>query len=306
MITLNGEKELTRIHDWADILARPGFDGQLDPNAHELEAIIGSYALRDRIPCGLSNCRTPHGRGYLVATKDGRTTNIGKDCGRLYFGVDFETMLSQFTRDIAAKEHRERLWSFSFRLDEINAAVASLRKGDAGAPGADWVHKKSRALLVLNSGCPAPIVRRVVQLLRTGGDEVMGVREATREEIAREEAMSGRTVKRPHYVEAVVGRVGHLHALRSENDLREILIVDLETNLKAFADLDIDNLSPSQLSYWSKWSGGVELSLERAGESIRMARALLTPENLAPLATLVSEPAEVAQFKTYLAGLGAP
>jgi hypothetical protein len=106
MITLNGEKELTRIHDWADILARPGFDGQLDPNAHELEAIIGSYALRDKIPCGLSNCRTPHGRGYLVATKDGRTTNIGKDCGRVYFGVDFETMLSQFTRDIAAKEHR--------------------------------------------------------------------------------------------------------------------------------------------------------------------------------------------------------
>jgi hypothetical protein len=306
MITLNGEKELTRIHDWADILARPGFDGKLNPNAHELEAIIGSYALRDKIPCGLSNCRTLHGRGYLVATKDGRTTNIGKDCGRVYFGVDFETMLSQFTRDIAAKEHRERLWSFSFRWDEINTAVASMRKGDAGEPGADWVHKKSRALLVLNSGFPAPIVRRVVHLLRTGGDEVMGVREANREEIAREETMSGRTVKRPHYVEAVIGRIGYLDALRSEHDLREILIVDLETNLKAFADLDIDNLSPSQLSYWSKWSGGVELSLERAGESTRMGRALLTPENLAPLATLVSEPAEVAQFKAYLAGLSAP
>ena len=305
MITLNGEKELTRIHDWADIQARPDFDGQLDPNAHELEAIIGSYALRDKIPCGLSNCRTPHGRGYLVATKDGRTTNIGKDCGRVYFGVDFETMLSQFTRDIAAKEHRERLWSFSFRFDEINAAVASMRKGGAGAAGADCVHKKTRPLIVLNAGCPDPIVRRVVQLLRTGGDEVMGVREATREEIEREEAMSGRTVKRPHYIEAVVGRVEHLDALRSENDLREILIVDLETNLKAFAGLDIDNLSPSQLSHWSKWSSSVELSLERAGEAIRMGRALLTPENLAPLATLVSEPAEIAQFEAYLASLGA-
>lgn len=304
MITLNGEKELTRIHDWADIQARPDFDGQLDPSAHELEAIIGSYALRDKVPCGLSNCRTPHGRGYLVATKDGRTTNIGKDCGRVYFGVDFETMLSHFTRDITAKEHRERLWSFSFRYDEINAAVARMRKGGDGAPGADWVHKKTRALLVLNAGCPAPIVRRVVQLLRTGGDEVMGVREATREEIEREEAMSGRAVKRPHYIEALVGRVEHLDALRSENDLREILIVDLETNLKAFAELDIDNLSPSQLSHWSKWCSGVELSLERACKAIRMGRALLTSENLAPLATLVSEPADVAQFKAYLAGLG--
>lgn len=117
--------------------------------------------------------------------------------------------------------------------------------------------------------------------------------------------MSGRTVKRPHYIEAVVGRVEHLDALRSENDLREILIVDLETNLKAFAGLDIDNLLPSQLSHWSKWCGGVELSLERAGEAIRMGRALLTPENLAPLATLVSDPADVAQFEAYLASLGA-
>ena len=306
MITLNGEKELTRIHDWADIVARPDFDGELDPTAHELEAIIGSYALRDKIPCGLSNCRTPHGRGYLVATKDGRTTNIGKDCGRVYFGVDFETMLSQFTRDIAAKEHRERLWSFSFRSDEMNAAVANLRKGDERSAGADWVHKKTRPLLVLNSGCPAPIVRRIVQLLRTGGDEVLGIREATREEIARDEAMSGRTVKRPHYVEVVIGRIGHLDALRAENDLREILIVDLESNLKAFADLDIDNLLPSQLSFWSKWVSGVERSLERASESIRLGRALLTRENLAPLATLASDPIEVAQFAAYLAGLDSP
>jgi hypothetical protein len=80
----------------------------------------------------------------------------------------------------------------------------------------------------------------------------------------------------------------------------------LETNLKAFAELDIDNLPPSQLSYWAKWSGGVELALERAGESVRMGRALLTAENLAPLATLVSDPAEVAQFKAYVASLAAP
>lgn len=288
MITLNGDKELIRIHDWNDILARPGFDGQLNPNDHELEAIIGSYALRDKIPCGLSNCRTPHGRGYLVATKDGRTTNIGKDCGKVYFGVDFETMLSQFTRDITAKENRERLWSFSFRLDEMSTAVDSLRKGDADAPGADWVYKKSNALREFNLGCPTPIVRRIVQLLRTGGDEVVVGREATNEEIAREEAMSGRAVKRPHHIDVVVGRIGHLAALRRENDLREILINDLGENLKAFADLDIDNLSPSDLKHWAKWTSGVDLSLERAGESIQMGRALLTPENLAPLAALVS------------------
>jgi hypothetical protein len=60
-----------------------------------------------------------HSRGYPVATKDGWLTNIGKDCGRICFGVDFETMSRQFDKDIAAKESRERIWSFSFRADEI-------------------------------------------------------------------------------------------------------------------------------------------------------------------------------------------
>jgi hypothetical protein len=42
MITLNGDKELTRVENWEVIQARPDFDGHLDPTAYELAAIIGS------------------------------------------------------------------------------------------------------------------------------------------------------------------------------------------------------------------------------------------------------------------------
>jgi hypothetical protein len=97
VITINGEKELVRVESWADIEARPGYDGKLNPAAHELDATIGSYIFADKIPCGLSNCRTLRDR-YLVPTKDGRPTNIGKDCGRIYFGADSETMSRQFDR----------------------------------------------------------------------------------------------------------------------------------------------------------------------------------------------------------------
>ncbi|WOD14376.1 hypothetical protein [Paraburkholderia kirstenboschensis] len=152
MITLNGDKELIRVENWEAIEARPDFDGQLDPAAHELAAIIGSYLFSDYIACGLSNCRTPHGRGYLVVTKDARVTNIGKDCGARYFGVDFEDMSRQFDRDIAANENRERLWSFAFQLDTVAADVVRIRKGEGSEPGADWLYKRSRALLNLNHG----------------------------------------------------------------------------------------------------------------------------------------------------------
>jgi hypothetical protein len=54
--------------------------------------------------------------------------------------VDFETMSRQFDRDIAAKENRERLWSFSFKLDEMTDDIATIRKGDGNGRGADWIN----------------------------------------------------------------------------------------------------------------------------------------------------------------------
>ncbi len=78
MITLNSDKGLTLVERWDDITARPGFDGNLDPTAVELESILGSYVFRDDIICALSSCRQPHGKGYLVKAKNGRETNIGK------------------------------------------------------------------------------------------------------------------------------------------------------------------------------------------------------------------------------------
>jgi len=303
MITINGEKELVRVECWTDIEARPGFDGQLNAADHELDAIIGSYVFADRIPCGLSNCRTPHGRGYLVATKDGRLTNIGKDCGQIYFGVDFETMSRQFDRDIAAKENRERLWSFSFKLDDIAGSITRIRQGESGSHGADWIHKRSRALLNLNHGCPDPVVRRVIELLRTGNDTVIIQREATKEEAERAEALAGRRLPRPHYVEESVGRISRLDALRPENDLREILIIDLESHLRDFAALNIDTLLPAQLNQWSKWIGIVDLKLEKATEAVEAGRALLIADNLMPLAAALTRGDDIAMFQKYLSTL---
>ena len=43
MITLNSDKGLVLVARWDDITTRPGFDGNLDPTAVELESILGSY-----------------------------------------------------------------------------------------------------------------------------------------------------------------------------------------------------------------------------------------------------------------------
>ena len=140
MIVLNTLKEIIRVEKWTDITERPGFSGDLDPSESKLDAIIGRYAFKDYVRCGLSNCHTPHGRGYIVVTKDGHETNIGKDCGKNYFGVDFETLSNKFDRDITEKENREKLWSFFFRTEEVAAQVAVIRTEQRGA---NWVFKRN-------------------------------------------------------------------------------------------------------------------------------------------------------------------
>jgi hypothetical protein len=304
MITLNGEKELLRITSWDDVLTRPDFDDRLNPDDHELASIIGSYVFAEKIACGLSNCRTPHSRGYLVATKSGRVTNIGKDCGANYFGVDFEDMSRQFDRDIANKENRERLWSFSFQLDGLQAQIAKLRKDSPDGRGADWAHKRSRALVQLNQGCPAAVVQRVIAMLRTGDSEVRTQREATADEARLMALASGRELRGPQYVEGSAGRVAHLDALSKENDLRELLIVDLEENLRAFAPLDIDQLTPAELKRWVKWAAGAPFTLERAEASLGICRKMLTATNLSPLEAVISDVSDMDNFRAFLASLG--
>jgi hypothetical protein len=170
LITINTDKQLIRVDTWDAIMERAGFTDDLDPKQHELKAIIGRYAFRDKLRCGLSSCHTPHNRGYIVVTKSGLETNIGKDCGKTHFGVDFNDMSRQFERDVTEKENRETLWSFHFRLDELAQTIEGIRKGYRGA---DWLYKRSRPLVELNRGCPAVVVRRVGDMIKTGSTLVV-------------------------------------------------------------------------------------------------------------------------------------
>ena len=297
LITINTDKQLIRVDTWDAIMERAGFTDDLDPKQHELKAIIGRYAFRDKLRCGLSSCHTPHNRGYIVVTKSGLETNIGKDCGKTHFGVDFNDMSRQFERDVTEKENRETLWSFHFRLDELVQTIEGIRKGYRGA---DWLYKRSRPLVELNRGCPAAVVRRVGDMIKTGSTLVVVPREATKAEIDAEEARTGRRVPRPYYIDEPVGQVGHLDALYRENDVREILVLDLETRCKELSDLDIDTMAYEQLSKWVRWTGRVEERLQRVQSAVESGRELLTKRNLSCLSGILTDPTEVDAFGQYL------
>ena len=301
MITLSSERGLVQIESWTDIESRPGFVNDLDPAAHKLKAIIGRYVFAERIRCGLSNCHTPHAKGYIVVTEDGHETNIGKDCGKTYFGVDFEILSGQFERDLEASQNREALATFGFHLEVLEARVKALR---AGARGADWVHKNTRTLLSLGRGCPDEVVRRLEGMVRSRNPDVAVERCATEEEVQEIEVREGRKLSRPHYLSEPLGRLSGLEALYPENDLRELLVMDVQTHLDEFRELLIPSLTPVALKRWAKWITTVESTLERATAAIASAQRLLTADSLDPLLnSLLVE--EQAVFRSFIRSLKA-
>ena len=299
MITINSEKGLVLVNNWSDIETRPGFLKNLNPRDHKLKSIIGRYVFEQKIRCGLSDCHTPHHKGYIAVTEDGFETNIGKDCGKTYFGVLFEQLSSTFDRDLRAFEDRETLNSFRFSLDDLEALITSLRQSEHGA---DWVFRNVQRLFSAGRGCPPEVVDEIRRMVRARDAVVRRQRPATEAEIQLLEAAEGRRVPRPHYFEEIAGRLAGIEALYPENDLRELLVIQVEEVLREFRDLSIPDLSGRELRRWVKWSQSVEGILERAEAAVRFGRHLLTAENLSALSRFVSLSEEFA-FAGFLASL---
>lgn len=300
MITLNTEKGLVRIETWDDVIQRPGFVIDLDPNTIELKAIIGSYLFKDHVKCGLSSCHQPHGRGYLVITIDGRETNIGKDCGKKHFSVDFEMMRSAYDRDYRNMERREQLESFIAQIPAYIEKIANLRTGPMGA---DCLHTDLQALTNRGRGVPDIAVEKIMQMARARDGRIMTQRLATNLEVENLEAIQGKEIRRPHYLDEEIGYLSGITALYPEYNLRQILVIDAGQGLALLKQLNISILSENELRTHSKWASDLDTKLSTVRQAIREARILLSPPNLSKLDALIHGKDEKRLFFKFVARL---
>lgn len=300
MITLNEEKELVRIEHWQDILDRVDYRADVDPTSIQLDAIIGSYVFSEPVPCGLSSCHQPHNRGYLVSTKSKVVTNIGNVCGKNHFSVDFQTLRNKFNRDVRIKAQKEALKAFISRVPEYEERITDLRSGEHGA---DWVYKHTQLLKTPNSGTPEVIRKELQRMLKEGTNEIRLEREASIQEIETHEAIQGRRVERPYYIEERIGMLEGLPALREENNLRTILVEDIQAGIERISSMNMELATEHQLSIESKWAGELDAKLERAEKSVADGKRLLEKSNLSQLLKLLNAPQEIKLFKQLLSDL---
>lgn len=300
MITINTAKGLIKVETWEDIQSRFGFVKNLNPKEHELDSIIGRYVFPEKAHCGLSHCHRPHARGYIVATKDGHETNIGKDCGKRIFGVEFELLARKFDRDMAEKENREILWSFHSQVAGLEANISALRRAEKGA---DWVHKNTQILLNRSLKCPSEVVHQLTAMAKNKSNILSKQHEATESEIKDLEAIQLKRLRRPYYVNEELAEIAGIEALYSENDIRSLVIFELEQKLKQFKMTNIDLMTFEELSKWKKWTSSTTITMQKAIDAVEYGRRLLIPTNLEPLLKVITLGPDRILFRSFIESL---
>lgn len=268
----------------------------VDPRTVKLKSIIGSYAFSTFLHCGLSTCRTPHGRGYLVTTSDGRETNIGKDCGKKYFSVDFETMARAYDREVRAQERREAITAFQHRIPGIEARLAELRSGERGAL---WVQKNVYQLTNGRDGIPQSVAHVIHGLVRRRNGAITVDRPATPDEIERMHAQGQRAQHGLTYVTDTVGQLDGVSALYAENDVRELLL-GRRKSIETIKAADVGKLKNSELRQTLKWIEEIEPLLARSENWIAAGRRLLTRANIQQLVQFAKDEKERRAMRAFI------
>ena len=305
MITLNTERGLVRVDSWTEVVAIPGFTDGVDYKTQKLEAIIGRYVFADKTRCGLGSCRKKHNRGFVVAIKGGAVTNIGKDCGKTHFGVDFVNMKAAFERDDRNRERRERLVAFQSQIPGLRDRIQALRFQRNG----DRIYKAAQTFRSMD--CPATVKERLSAMVRARDSRLMLERFETQAEIAAREAMDARPAlvddddaKPRRYprrlVSEQVGAIEGLAIFFTELDVRDLLIRDVLPQLKIIEALTVDGLSEPELRAHAKWAGEAEGKLSKAEFAIEEGRKFLRDENLVLFKRLLDSTLEMSQFLTFL------
>jgi hypothetical protein len=286
MITYSSDRNYARVKDWGDVTDMVGFTSTLNPSEHVLTSVIAKYEMPSKVRCGLSNCRTPHFRGYVVVTKSGSVTNIGNHCGKKHFGLEFSAIAKSYEQGLREYEARDSIKEFKNRLHVAKERVAMLRSSKGGI---DEVYNKTRILVCSGKGMPDEIVDEIKKMVKARNPKIAVSKRLSEAEIKDMEVIQGKRLPRPYYTEEKLGDLAGLAALYKENDLREIVVHDIEAGFKLLSEFDEDTVTYKRLVEIANWCADFETKIAKVESICKLSIPLFKLDNLRLLKTLLDK-----------------
>jgi hypothetical protein len=296
MISINAEKGLVRIDSWADILERVDYRARIDPVASPMKQVIGGYEFDEEVHCGLL-CNQPHKKGFLVTTQDGFVTNIGKDCGKTYSGLESEHARIAYERERERFERREAVSRVKNRLPSLREELEEIK-----AQGGTWAHTEMRRLMDHNGPVPKIVRDQLSTMIKVGSTRLTLRRVVSTEEQKVREAQAGRTLPQQHE-DVTLGNISGMGAFSPDKDLRRLIAEDLSAMFQRAAEINEDRVGDRDLGVMAKWAGEVDRKIETVRETVVLCRQLLTQRNLRILSGLPMSKSDMQSFNSWLASL---
>ncbi|EEC8083634.1 hypothetical protein E8803_RS24390 [Escherichia coli] len=313
MIFLKNGESFIRVNDWSEIQARKSYYPKLELNDQQLSDVFGYYDdLPEEIPCGKSNCRKGHKKGFLVVTKDGFETNIGHVCGTNVFGIAFDNLAIELCRK--ADFHR-LLTALKEAKDDIFSYYKLKAKIESGRPSLTEVAHR-----ILDMKDPKIIGRAAYQTLKkmaaSGDGRVFRSRLKNTEELELDEIMSQKQTSdlipkvnnKNKTVNELIGVIQYPECLLNDYDIALLYERDIKMVLEK-----LNKCTPDELTEREVLSFGIKVSRLRerfnfVQERLEKSRIFATRENLKPLRALLNIQKSVSNkdkllFKKFMENL---
>lgn len=274
MIALTKEKGFVEVYNWDEVFTMPGYTNSLNPKEEELKQILGKYEFSTYQKCGLSNCGTPHGKGYIVETASGKLTNIGNICGKKHFSVEFESLSRDFDRYYRDYKTRERIEIFLRSIDSQFAIVKNIEENFGSI---DSAYKIQQFFKSKSKECPETIVQQLAKMIKENDPNIYIDKRLSNKEIELRETIGQKNISR--YERVAINRLIGLDFLYDYNDLR-LYATEFRKPVEEISKLDINSLTSKKLDYWSKKIGELDGILSQVRKIMQEGQNFLKLENI--------------------------
>lgn len=274
-----------RLKSWQEMYERPRFEQEVNPENVEITRIISKYDMGEKGRCGLSTCKTPHKKGYLVLCKRKQgsslpiETNIGHLCGSNIFGHSFEEHEKAYRKDINTLRFRELIVDHLCNLTEYKERLQYLRKGYEGRVAYAKVRN-----FINGHELKAPELTKLKRRAATGQSEIVHIQHATEAEVEMEEVRLGRELdKRERDSLTTSTTLGYIAGVKAVSDYTKIkseLEEELPTLFEDLEPIEPELLVYQQLEEWSKRLNGLENRFNDVVAIIDECKRFTQPDNI--------------------------
>ena len=274
MITLVKDKTYVRVSSWEEIFEMPGYTNILNPKQEKLKQIIGKYEFTTMEECGLSNCKTPHSKGYIVSTETGKLTNLGHHCGKRHFGVEFKSLSKQFNRDFRDYQARQRIEKC---LREHGTYISRLNSIENDYGKVEDIYALQQFFTKPSKGCPDLILSELSKMVKKRDATIYSTQKLTDKEYETLKSSGQKKISR--FKEVPVAMLNGFSFLFKENDLRKFA-TDFKNPLDNLGTIDVNSLTSSELDTWSKKIGDFDSTLNHTIEILQNGKKFCEPQNI--------------------------